>query len=168
MGVMYEQAIAQAEDIRLHLPRLRWLASIHTRVTEFGVRQGASTIALLEGNPTLTSYDIAPCENEKWIIEAYPSWRFIRGNTLEVEIAPTDFLFIDTLHVYEQLSAELERHSKFVSKTIALHDTYCTVPGPENDSKGMWRAIDEFTARGEWEVVFDEPECNGLTVLGRL
>ena len=162
MGVeeMYWAASADPSDIGLHLPRLRWLASLHDRVTEFGVRQGRSTVALLAGNPYLTSYDIVPTSSQ-FIETECPGWTFILGSTLEVDIDETDMLFIDTVHTYDQLHGELERHADKVRQTIVLHDTYGT--DSETDVKGMWRAIRE----SGWRVLFDVPECNGLTVLGR-
>ena len=156
---LYQFAAGHATDIVFHLPRLRWLASLHGRVTEFGVRQGVSTIAMLAGNPNVISYDVDLCDNEGFIRAECPNWTFIQGSTLEVEIDETDMLFIDTVHTYDQLSAELERHAHKVTRTIVLHDTYGV--DVDTDVRGMWRAIDE----SGWRVVFDEPECNGLTVL---
>jgi hypothetical protein len=40
-----------------------------------------------------------------------------------VEIEPTDLLLIDTLHVYEQLQAELRRHAGQVRKYVVLPGT---------------------------------------------
>lgn len=164
---LYQAAYEQAGDIWVHLPTLRWLAHHHDRVTEFGVRNGASTIALLSGNPTLTSYDIEPCPNHDLIAAAAPGWTFHQESTLEAVIDETDLLFIDTLHTYEQLSAELDRHAGKVTATIALHDVHVTEVGPENDADGMKQAVQEFVERGGWEIVFDTPWCNGFTVLCR-
>jgi hypothetical protein len=167
---MYQQALAQGDDIAGHLPRLRWLAKLHFgTVVEFGTRQGVSTVALLAGNKLVESYDIEPCPNAKWIAEVVPSWRFHQRDVLKIRPIKCDMLFIDTNHTYEQLSAELARHADGVKATIALHDTYCQVVDGENDPAGMWRAIDgHLAAHPEWSVVFDEPDWNGLTVLGRV
>ncbi len=164
---LYNAAYEQAGDIWVHLPSLRWLAGKHDRVTEFGVRDGASTIALLSGNPVLESYDVNRSQNHELIASVAPYWCFHQESTLTADIAETDLLFIDTLHTYDQLSAELERHADKVTNTIALHDVHVTEEGPENDADGMKRAVQEFVEKGGWEIVFDTPWCNGFTVLCR-
>lgn len=159
-----------SSDIALHLPLLTWLAATHRRVTEFGVRRGESTRALLAGNPNVVSYDIDDCSTA---VDA-PGWKFIQADTLTVDIDETDFLFTDTVHNYEHVSAELARHGDKVTSTIAVHDTH-VVPGrrkidrPDlNDGAGTHRAVVEFADLFGWTVVFDTGLCNGLTVLRRL
>jgi predicted O-methyltransferase YrrM len=168
LAEMFDVAVVKADDIWVHMPALRWLARQHERVTEFGVRNGASTIALLNGNPKVVSYDVERSANHDWIVRAAPEWVFHQQSTLEAVIGETDLLFVDTVHTYDQLSAELARHAGRVSRTIALHDVHVTAEGPENDADGMRRAVQEFCQAGGWEIVFDTPWCNGFTVICRL
>ncbi len=106
----YEMRCQAPSDINEHLPQLRALANECWHVTEFGTRTGNSTIALLAGladydwleygadmKPTLVSYDI----NSAGVVppESLASWQFNQADTSKLpDIAPTDMLFIDTLH----------------------------------------------------------------------
>jgi len=50
-------------DIRGHLPTLKYYASISRHVTEFGIRGGTSTVALIAGRPSYyRGYDVHDCE----------------------------------------------------------------------------------------------------------
>src|SRR4029078_1132257 len=51
------------------------------------------------------------------------AFKFICANDMDIDIEPTELLFIDSLHTYCHLSYELEKFSPQVSKYIALHDT---------------------------------------------
>ena len=62
-----------------------------------------------------------------------------RGDTRAVEIDPTDVLFIDTRHDYDQLAAELARHAEEVRRAIALHDT--TAFGDRGETPGARGAL---------------------------
>lgn len=164
---LYRDALLVGDDIRNHLPTLKWLAARHGRVTEFGVRAGCSTIALLSGNPNVISYDIERSPNHDLIASEWPGWDFRLESTLDADIAETDMLFIDTVHTYPQLAAELALHADKVTGIICLHDTYVTEPGPVNDAGGMRRAVSEFIDQEGWHIVFDTPWSNGFTVLSR-
>jgi len=59
----FEERCRRPSDINEHLVTLRDLAANCAHVTEFGVRKGVSTFALLHGQPNrLISYDIQPFE----------------------------------------------------------------------------------------------------------
>lgn len=166
-------------DIHEHLPVLSALAQVCGHVTEFGVRGGNSTIALLHGlaldddGGELASYDLMPHG-----IECVPylpptlTWRFSLADTSTLSgIAPTDFLFIDTLHTCAQVAAEL-RHAPRVRKYIAFHDTvlfgwHDEAPGT---GPGIMQAIFDFLGSAEgshWHVVSHAPRNNGLLILAR-
>jgi len=49
-------------------------------------------------------------------------WKFIQGDTRDIDIEETDLLFIDTLHNASMIKAELDRHHMKVKKYIAFHD----------------------------------------------
>ena len=115
-------------DMKEHMPTLKRYAEQVKHITEFGVRDVISTWAFLLTRPeTLISYDIndnsyiTHCKNVS-ASEGQP-WSFIIGDTLELTIEPTDLLFIDTLHTYDQLTQELTRHADKVRKYIILHNT---------------------------------------------
>jgi RNAse (barnase) inhibitor barstar len=171
---MFNQLCNTTSDINEHLPTLRDLASECEHVTEMGVRYCVSTFAFLEGKPKeIVCIDIVhpstyvPQEGGKnfdkvlSLAQEYGiKFSFIERSTLDIEIEPTDLLFIDTDHTYEQLKKELELHSDKVRKYIALHDT---VSCPE-----MLPAIDEWLENGVWKVYKHYPNNNGVTVYTRV
>ena len=169
---LFEIAKNRQTDINEHLETLKSYASKVNHVTELGVREGNSTVAFLAGKPRfLVSYDINPCGNRTLIAEATiksgVQWFFLQENSLTCEIMPTDLLFIDTEHNYEQLIQELNRHNTKVSKYIILHDTetYKHVGDPANKG-GLLKAINEFLdANKSWSVKEVFTNNNGLTVL---
>ena len=129
-----------------------------------GVRWVVSTYAFLSGKPKdLVSIDI--------------NFEFKLSNTLELDIKPTDLLFIDTWHAYKQLKAELAHHHTKVRKYIVLHDT--TTYGYKDETSyehwgddwkgdgiGLWPAVLEFLEDNpEWVIKKRYLNNNGLTVL---
>lgn len=180
----YKVACGTPSDINEHLPLLREIASRCNHVTEFGLRgANGSTIALLAAQPDkLISWDIDPFSI---VSQAVLDLITIRGrtvfqprvgSTLEILIEPTDLLFIDTIHTFAHLKAELERHGdpieNRIRKYIAFHDTvtFGTVGG-DGTEPGLRAAIRWFQTRYAfpiWELVEDRKNCNGLAVLRRI
>jgi hypothetical protein len=160
-------------DIYAHLPVLRALARECRHVTEFGVRAGASTTAFLHAAPArLVCYDIQEHPDAAVLNSMAPAgteFVFHKQDVLTAEIEPTDLLFIDTLHTYDQLRTELCRHASKVRRYIVLHDTgtFGTL-GELSGSRGLWPAIDEFTRLGDFQIKDHYPYNNGLTVLVRV
>jgi len=162
-------------DINEHLPTLKEYTEKCETVTEMGVRGIISTWAFLAGNPKkLVSYDIMHPSfyggnlNEVYEVAKDIDFRFIQENVLNVEIEPTDLLFIDTLHTYEQLSKELELHSGKVNKYIIMHDTTTFGDKGEN-GLGLWYAIQEFLDKNkEWVIEARYTNNNGLTILRKV
>ena len=168
----YEKACAEPSDINEHLPTLRRLATGLQHVTEFGVRGGVSTTALLAAQPdTLWCYDIAPCDGvfrRLNPVRGRTSFKIFRRDVLTTaKPSKTDMLFIDTLHTYEQLSRELAIHAAGVRRYLAFHDTVTFGKKGENRSgKGIVYAIDEFVkANPEWKPFEAHNNNNGLIVL---
>ncbi len=185
---LYEKRCNTPSDIYQHLPTLRKYASECSHVTEMGVRTIVSTYALMRGlldckiekehrNNRMVSIDLHEPqahggnleEAEDAAREVGIGFKFIKGNTLEIDIDQTDFLFIDTLHTYPQLKGELERHHGKVNKYIALHDTTTfATRGEDKNYLGLWYAVEEFLeAHPEWEIKEKFENNNGLTVLAR-
>ena len=189
-----------SEDIGEHLLTLKSYASKSKHIAEMGVRGVVSTWAFLAGKPnTLRSYDFfhpsefgAGEELNSVVKAAYNhhiDFKFIQQDVLKANITETDLLFIDTWHVYKQLTQELRLHSHKVRKWIILHDTTnCEFrdeegyekhlgvdfanPYPPNfpKGKGIWPAVEEFLHRNkeDWKILERFTHCNGLTVLERV
>lgn len=182
----YGMHLVGAQDIREHLPVLKRYADACTHVTEFGVRGGASTSAFLMSlAQTVVSYDIFALDVIADITELCAAtgrdWRFHQESSLTCTIDETDLLFIDTIHSYEQLSAELRLHHRKVRGHIIMHDTQTFgdvsqyeeyIPGDVICSyrePGMKQAIAEFLQRTPgWEIEQVYTNNNGLTILRRM
>jgi hypothetical protein len=172
-------------DINEHLPTLRKYASECEHIVEMGVRAATSTWALLAAKPKkLILYDIYDNEDILGVLKAAKEENincvFYIQNVIEdgFEIEETDFLFIDTLHRYDQLKKELEMHASKVKKFIAFHDTVSFGERDEDDYAGVIKekyekcglnaAINEFLEiNPQWEVAEVFTNNNGLTVLKR-
>lgn len=170
----YMLAKEMPSDINQHVETLKQYCDKCESVTEFGVRVGVSTRGVLMSNANkIRSYDLYLDPNVRELFITAQRWKDARyeiGNTLEIEIEPTDLLFIDTDHTYGQLRAELERHHSKVKKYIAFHDTHSYgvhVSDPDTNP-GLLPAIIEFMRdHPEWEVDYFTTKNNGFTVLKR-
>lgn len=188
----------KASDIYEHLPTLKNYASRSKHITEMGVRGIVSTWAFLAGRPNvLRSYDMlhprefgASSELNDVINTANENridFRFIEQDVLKANIAGTDLLFIDTWHVYKQLTQELRLHSPKVRKWIILHDTTSCAyrdeegyekelgekfanPLLEGQPQGIWPAVEMFIHRNsqDWKILERFTNCQGLTILERI
>lgn len=151
----FEYLKSQPSDINEHLQTLHDLASECDHVTEFGVRTALSTTALLawlkDWNAILVSYDLEKTKEVQDLIEMSAkenkNFSFRLADTREVEITPTDLLFIDTWHVADCLIKELERSAPKVRKYIAFHDTTTFAERWETEGmKGLKYAMDQYLA----------------------
>jgi hypothetical protein len=172
LEMQYRHVCETPSDINEHCPTLYLLAAQCLHVTEMGCRRGISTTALLRAQPrTLVCYDLQrlPEFDDVLRITGRTELRYHEANTLEVEIEPTDLLFIDTFHVYEQLRRELELHAGQVRRFIALHDTTTYGEwGEWEGQRGLWPAVVEFlVAHPEWWVAARYQHNHGLTILER-
>ena len=173
LNEIYERLCSTPSDINEHLPTLAKYASECEHITEMGVRYIVSTYALLMGNPKkMISYDIDLCNWEpvRDLVKDTTDFSFAVGNTLEIEIEPTELLFIDTLHNYAQLKKELELHASKVSKYIIFHDTTSFETIGEsysgNPEIGIWPAIQEFLKENpQWMIKQRFTNNNGLTII---
>jgi len=176
---MFSAAKATPSDIHEHLDVLRELSAKCEHVTEFGLRTGMSTIALLAGQPkTLISWDINPLSVVSQhvanlvMVAGKTSFQPRVGSTLDVTIEPTDLLFIDTLHTYKQLRDELWRHAhpetSKVKRYLVFHDTSTFgFEGEDGTQPGLRGAIRWFqkNAFPLWRLAEDRQNNNGLVVL---
>lgn len=169
---------ALPSDIVAHLPVLQWFASRCQHVTEFGVREGHSTVALVAGvQSEVVSYDIEESSFVRQFrdIEKPRKWSFFRRDTghPDLNISETDMLFFDTLHTYDHLSKELRSSGRKARHYLAFHDTETCgerdISGSDPNARGIMPAINEFCANhpGEYEIAYQTPLNNGLLVLSR-
>jgi hypothetical protein len=176
-------------DINEHLPVLREYSENSETVVELGVRGVCSTWAFLAAKPKfLYSYDLLPPSNWGGDLELVytvakelgVAFEFRMQDVLKVDIPKCDVLFIDTWHTYDQLYAELQKHSNKVKKYIILHDTvsyaYINEPISHTNSydktlsgkQGLRQAITEFTySSDEWKILKEYTNNNGLTILSK-
>lgn len=150
---------------------LKALAERYSHITEMGVRYGVSTRAFLAGKPEkMVSYDIRCQIDVQAFVAMAPEtlFVFVEGDSLEVTIADTDVLFIDTLHTADQLYTELRRHSSQVRSHIVLHDTTTFGTYGEDGREGLNYAITKFLSRHvEWRLSNYYSKNNGLSILSR-
>lgn len=160
----YQRNVITPSDINQHLPKLREYADICEHVTEIGVRGCVSLHAFLASNASkVVAIDILNVATPD-----YEKLQFICASSLDIEIEKTDFLFIDSLHTYEQLKAELNLHGKNVNKYIGFHDTFMFGKNGEDGGRGLNQAIDEFIEENkEWSVDYVTNVNNGLTILSK-
>lgn len=174
-------------DINEHLETLKRYSSDCEHITELGVRNVVSTWAFLSGNPKkYIGVDILPCPieaAERLAKEAGIDFTFIQADTLDPNfvLEPTDLLFIDTWHIYRQLSQELKVHGNKARKYIIFHDTtsfgeedeghwneYSKLAGQPGEKRGLWTAIMEFLEENpQWRLLERYTHNNGLTILVR-
>lgn len=165
----YETVCQTPSDIYEHLPTIKKYAEECDHITEMGVRSIVSTYALLMGKPSkMISYDINDCNWQpvRNLVKDTTDFNFIIANTCECIIEDTDLLFIDTLHNYEQLKIELERHANKVKKYMIFHDTTTFGTKGETSDIGLWPAIEEFLENNKnWAILEKYENNNGLTIL---
>lgn len=177
---LYDLARATPSDIVEHVPTLHRLAKQCRHVTEFGTRSAVSTTALAYALPEkLHCYDLDYSDEARQVLtlaaEAGVAVAFHRSSVLESEIEPTDMLFIDTWHVFEQMEQELALHAEKVRRYLVFHDTETfgrygePLAGEAFGARvGIWPAIEEFLFESpSWSLTVKNPRCNGLTILTR-
>lgn len=169
---LFDYLKTQQSDINEHLETLKNLASECEHVTEMGVRAIVSTWAFIEGlgeGKTLISIDIKHPKDyggdlesaEKACKEKGINFTFKEASTLDIKIDKTDLLFIDTLHTYDQLKAELALHGNKAKKYLVFHDTVSC-------ADELMPAIEEFIqSNPHWNVEHHYMNNNGVLVLKR-
>jgi hypothetical protein len=181
IDIYYNYYHTTPSDINEHFPVLKKCASECDIVYELGVRGIVSTWALLAGYPRkMVSVDIVEPSvfggNLELVKESCKQagieFEFKLISSLDLEIPETDLLFIDTIHEYPHLSAELKLHAKKVNKYIIMHDTDGCGEWMINEKGEKWggmkQAINEFIAiNPEWHTKEVFSNNNGLTILER-
>ena len=191
----YDVACQCSSDINEHVPTLYRLAKDCGTVVEIGMRSMVSSWGILQGlsenSSSLRSYfgidivspSIEILNRAKRLAEDNGvKFNFLQANDLEIDIEPTEMLFIDSLHTYCHLTYELEKFSPRVSKYIAMHDTSwgniddCTYKGDfseypshyDRTKRGLWLAIEDFLQNhDDWMVSERYFNNYGFVVLKR-
>lgn len=158
-------------DCLLHLPVLQWFSSKCDHVTEFGVRNVVSTLALLAGaRKRVISYDIKRTENVDLVLamsDLPVPWEFHEQSSIDpgLRIEKTDMLFIDSVHTGEQVRRELEQHWDSVGKYVAFHDIEA-FRHHYNYTRTILDFVDARQLGGETIRTVYETTCNnGLLIL---
>ena len=169
----FERVKNERRDINEHLDTLLDYAKKCDVIVELGANEGISTTAFAYANSKeFYSYDyIGPnpmlqelidiCEKEEVNLE------FTLADSREIEIPECDLLFIDTLHIYDQLAEELKLHANKAKKYILIHDTETfKTKGVVEGTEGLWKAVEEFLEENpQWQIKRHYTNNNGLTVL---
>lgn len=164
-------------DISAHLPVLEYYSSLCKHVTEFGVRQGYSTVALISGKPDVVhSYDIdrSPMVAKLESMVLPTKWVFHQGDTSnpELGVEETDFIYVDTMHTYDHVTKELTLWGRKARKFLGFHDTFTCgyVDESNTKQKGILPAINEFLEKypGEYKTVYRTDFNNGCWILERI
>ena len=170
-----------------HLPRLRALAQGCELAQEFGVKQGASSTALLLGAKHVISYDILATPQAQELQRlAGARWEYRIQDSRTAPVTPCDLLLVDSLHTYAQCQAELRRHAASVRRWLICHDTITFGSIGANGETGAWSwtpqpgvsvplahmgirpAIDELLiADPTWRIAAHYIDSHGLLVLRR-
>ena len=169
----YLNACERDTDIHEHLPIISELTSQCSHVTELGVGWAQSTRAFLRHNVEIHSYEFMPQPGiREFFDEAKNAGRNVTlhvDDTRKVNIAETDLMLVDSLHIYEQVQKELELHAGKVRKYLLFHDTTLFADRGEFGGKGIWPAVQEFMdSHSEWQLVERRTNNNGLTILKRV
>ena len=169
----YLDACERDTDIHEHLPIISELTSQCSHVTELGVGWAQSTRAFLRHDVEIHSYEFMPQPGiHEFFDEAKNAGRNVTlhvNDTRKVNIAETDLMLVDSLHIYEQVQKELELHAGKVRKYLLFHDTTLFADRGEFGGKGIWPAVQEFMdSHSEWQLVERRTNNNGLTILKRV
>jgi hypothetical protein len=183
----YLNQINTSSDINEHIETLYEYSKDCSHITEMGVRWVSSTWAFVYAAPQkIISYDIIKSDNINEVLDLTKeygiNYSFEEKDVLNIEIEETDILFIDTLHTYNQLFAELNLHASKVKKYIILHDTVTfgevdeyvymhasqKIKNKEINKQGLMNAIKDFINSQEgqdWMILKTYENNNGLTIL---
>jgi predicted O-methyltransferase YrrM len=181
----YHVKKAEPSDIYMHMETLYKYAKKCENVAEFGVRNVVSSYAFANSHPKkLLCLDI----NDNEYVEMFKkeceaeniNMEFVVKSSLDYEFEEEyDLLFIDTLHSFDQLSKELEKHHSKIKKYIIFHDTIFwgnknedpvtgEDTGERGENIGLVPAIRNFLKKHkEWKEVCTYTYNNGLTIIRR-
>lgn len=183
----YHRHVSGGTAIAPHLCRLWDLAKGLDLAVEFGVKRGASSSALLLGARRVMSFDVvATAEAKALKTAAGDRWDYRIEDSRTAAVPDCDLLFIDSLHTFAQMRAELFAHGNKALRYIVCHDvgTFGEVDAVGETGAQAWKyvqgqsvplnvcgirpAIDEFQIENpHWRVAARYVDSHGLLVLKR-
>jgi cephalosporin hydroxylase len=173
----YLRMKTEPSDLNEHIETLNGLALECDNIVELGVGFGKSTRAFIYALETtlgtLNSYDILLHDGVQELFDEANkegiAALFHLQSSLECDISNVDMLFIDSHHTYQQVKAELDRHSDKVKKYIVFHDTTLFgLSGQDPGSIGLWPAINAWLdSSPQWKVKQEYINNNGLLICER-
>jgi hypothetical protein len=174
---IFEAKCKDNSDICEHMPILKEYAEKCETIVELGVRSIVSTWAFLAGKPKqlisvdiqhpsyYKDYDANGCNLDvvqKLASDQLTRFYFVQHDSKTIKLPPCDLIFFDTLHTYEQLSAELLAHGNNAKKYLIFHDT-------ETYKEELIPAITEFIDNNNhWYIDKAFKNNNGILILKRL
>ena len=185
---LYDRHCRVPHGTNPHLPTLREYASRCDVAIEFGCKQGRSATAIILGaRQCAISYDIEPTRHAKDLQKfAGDKWLYILADTRTADVPECDMLFVDSLHTYAQVDAELKAHADKVKRWLLFHDTltFSSIGADGETGKHSWTpqanvsvpmehmgirpAIDELMIRDpSWRIIDHKLYGHGLLILER-
>jgi predicted O-methyltransferase YrrM len=192
---VYEEFCKQPQyAITHHLPYLKQMAARCDVIVELGVSAGRSSSAFLCGMPEngrLISYDVVITKSARELHrlagDGGPEWLLCHGRSEEATPGEHDMLFVDSLHTYKQVKAELDLWADHCRRWIILHDTVTfgayaadgetgrhvprargSVQVTSPEQLGIRMAVDELMMRDDsWHVERHDWRSHGLLTLER-
>lgn len=161
---LLDSVVYKGVDISPHARAMFSYAAQCNHVTEFGTRYGDSgRVFLAAGIKSLVCYDLVDIAAGKALGELAKErgveFHYLLKDTTRVVIEPTDLLFLDTIHTFEQVQSEL-RNASHVRKFLIFHDS---------NEQGVAQAIRDFLKENaDWMNTLILEVGVGLTVLRRL
>lgn len=172
---IYKARCLEAGDVNEHLPILNYFSRKSHGVIEFGVSQGVSATALIDGQTPVgwyEGYDInGDCAVVIERLEAISGCdaTFINQSSLEAKLKrKPDLLFIDSLHTDEVVKRELELHLDKAQKYVAFHDTVTFGETGEAGKRGILYGMGMMFFDKKWSLVYESPRNNGIMIFERL
>lgn len=171
---IYETTLKVERDFNRHMPKLRELADSCAHVTDLSIRQESFIALVASKAPTIVSYsnEHNPLTDRCADLREMKRIPALPHNI--TDIAPTDLLFLNTTHNYDQVYKELTTLSPKVNHYIVLHNTQIygeMGEGSTNEKPvpGILVAARQFMREHpEWGVIYHSIEQYGLTVLSRI
>lgn len=187
VAAFYQEALARPSASTVHLPRLRALADGLELAVEFGVKKGASSAALLMGAQRVIGYDLVETRDGRRLQGlAGARWSYRIEDSRLATFDACDLLFIDSLHTFDQVQAELTAHAHKVRRYLVFHDvltfgsigaagesgqfawTYQVGQSVPQEALGIRPAIDALMIRDRtWTIAASYVDSHGLLVLER-
>lgn len=184
---IYAAHCAAGTAMSPHLPRLRALAEGLSTAVEFGVKRGGSSSALLLGAQRVVSFDIAATQEARALKELVGDrWDYRIQDSRTADVPEAELLFIDSLHTYAQIKAELDAHAHKVTRFLVAHDvtTFGEVGAVGETGAQAWPyvrgqscpeqflgirpALDQMMANDQsWRIAARYTDSHGLLVLER-